>query len=213
MNIDNEQFRPGFEAWARGKYFSLELYSFPEYRDGPTQRAWEVWTAAKRDASTEPSAGYGPVHIVGDLVSNLLTLDQSTPIYAAFHVDYAGERRCRTRHVSVSRERVIDGKWVDPARTDVPYAVIVWARPQADESISAALPDEATPQELGAQVAANRDKARLDFLDGNARFRMGWQIGIAPIGCLSVKSIIMGGKPIREAIDAAIEAQKGGQHG
>lgn len=57
------------------------------------------------------------------------------------------------------------------------------------------------------------DTRRLDFLDGNSRFRMGWQVGVAPVGNVSVTSVVMGGKPIREAIDAAIAAtaqQKGG---
>jgi hypothetical protein len=86
-------------------------------------------------ASTGRDAlSYGPVHVVADLVRNLLTLDQSAPIYSAFHVDHQGQRRCRTRGVMTSWERVIDGKWVDPARTDVPYAVIVWAKPEQDEA-------------------------------------------------------------------------------
>ena len=47
------------------------------------------------------------------------------------------------------------------------------------------------------------DTERLDFLDTNKRFRMGWNVGAAPAGNLSIQSIITGGKPIREAIDAA----------
>jgi hypothetical protein len=58
----------------------------------------------------------------------------------------------------------------------------------------------------------DKDEARLDFLDSNEKFKMGWQVRAAPAGNLSVTSIIMGGKPIREAIDAAIAASatKGG---
>lgn len=53
------------------------------------------------------------------------------------------------------------------------------------------------------------DTARLDWLDEtNKRFRMGWQVGVAPAGNCSVKAIIMGGKPIREAIDAAIAKEQ-----
>lgn len=117
----------------------------------------------EREASTEPSAGYGPVHVVGDLVRNLLTLDQAAPIFAAFHVDYQGERRCRTRPISTSWERVIDGKWVDRARTDVPYAVIVWAKPEADEQAKAAgaLTDDATD---AARYRFMRSEATGDFL-------------------------------------------------
>lgn len=92
--------------------------------------------AAGATAEQSEPVAYGPVRVVGDLVRNLLTLDQTTPIFSAFHVDFKGERRCRTRPVSVSYERVIDGKWVDSARKDVPYAVIVWAKPEADEQSS-----------------------------------------------------------------------------
>ena len=59
-----------------------------------------------------------------------------------------------------------------------------------------------------AAVVASDDAARLDFLDRNAKFRMGWEVGAAPMGNLSVQSIIMGGKPIREAIDAAIRSMR-----
>lgn len=59
-----------------------------------------------------------------------------------------------------------------------------------------------TSQEPAVQA---QDAARLDFLDTNAKFRMGWRVGAAPVGNLSVQSIIMGGKPIREAIDEAMQ--------
>jgi hypothetical protein len=102
--------------------------------------------ALAQQAAPEAPA-WGPVETVADMVRNLLTLDQSTPIHAAFHVDIEGKRRCRTRPVSISRERVIDGKWVDPSRKDVPYAVIVWAK--QDE----AAPAPAT-QQAGAAVVS-----------------------------------------------------------
>jgi hypothetical protein len=112
------------------------------------------WVAAKSEASTEPSAGYGPVHVVADLVRNLLTLDQATPIYAAFHADFDGARRCRTRPVMTSLERVIDGKWVDSSRKDVPYAAIVWAKPQGDELAAGALTDDAKDAALVEDLSA-----------------------------------------------------------
>jgi hypothetical protein len=90
------------------------------------------------DGLPEPS--WGAVHTVGEMVRNLLTLDQSQPIYSAFHVDFDGQRRCRTRPVCISRERVIDGKWVDMTRKDVPYATVVWAK--QDER----MPGEESPQ-------------------------------------------------------------------
>lgn len=103
----------------------------------------------RRAAPPSPStaAGYGPVHVVSDLVRNLLTLDQSAPIFAAFHLDIDGQRRCRTRSIHTSWERVVDGKWVDSARVDVPYSVIVWAKP--DER-AATLPSPSTARDQGA---------------------------------------------------------------
>jgi hypothetical protein len=89
-------------------------------------------------ASEQPK--WAAVRTVGDMVRNLLTLDQASPIHAAFHVDFDGARRCRTRPVWISRERVIDGKWVDGARKDVPYEIVVWAKPAEDEARYGAAP-------------------------------------------------------------------------
>jgi len=90
-------------------------------------------------AKTERAPTWGKMDTVGDMVRNLLTLDQAAPIFAAFHVDIEGGRRCRTKPVAISRERVIDGKWVDSARKDVPYAHVVWAKPsERVESATAA---------------------------------------------------------------------------
>jgi hypothetical protein len=72
----------------------------------------------------------------------------------------------------------------------------------------AASPTEASPE------ADKRDAERLDWLDAtNKRFRMGWYCGIAPAGNVSLTTVIMGGKPIRQAIDSALSAaeKKGGE--
>ncbi len=69
----------------------------------------------------------------------------------------------------------------------------------------------ATPTPAPEAATAPSDALRLDWLDQtNKRFKMGWDVGLAPAGNCSVKVIIMGGKPIREAIDAAITAAKKG---
>jgi FtsZ-binding cell division protein ZapB len=62
---------------------------------------------------------------------------------------------------------------------------------------------------LKAEVEKLRkDAERLDFLDSNKDFSMGWKVNVAPVGNLSVRGIIMGGLPIREAIDAAMKETK-----
>lgn len=56
-------------------------------------------------------------------------------------------------------------------------------------------------------LKACADAKRLDFLDGNMRFKMGWYVGAAPVGNLLVSSVIQpSGKTtsIRTAIDAAM---------
>ena len=64
---------------------------------------------------------------------------------------------------------------------------------------------EATITEQAAELESLRkDAERLDYLDENLKFKMGWSVGAAPRGNLSLTSIILGGKPIREAIDSAI---------
>ena len=51
------------------------------------------------------------------------------------------------------------------------------------------------------------DAKRLNWLDDtNKRFRMGWEVGQAPAGNVSIRTIITGGKSIRDAIDAAMLA-------
>ena len=53
------------------------------------------------------------------------------------------------------------------------------------------------------------DAKRLNWLDDtNKRFRMGWEVGQAPAGNVSIRTIITGGKSIRDAIDAAMLAAK-----
>lgn len=52
------------------------------------------------------------------------------------------------------------------------------------------------------------DKGRLDFLDGNSKFKMGWSVGQSPVGNLSISAVIQLGKEpttIREAIDTALD--------
>lgn len=53
------------------------------------------------------------------------------------------------------------------------------------------------------------DAKRLNWLDDtNKRFRMGWEVGQAPAGNVSIRTIITGGKSIRDAIDAAMLASR-----
>lgn len=68
---------------------------------------------------------------------------------------------------------------------------------------------DCTIKVLTTEVEQLREDAeRLDFLDSNRRFRMGWSVKAAPVGNLSITGIIMGGLPIRDAIDAAMEGTK-----
>lgn len=56
-----------------------------------------------------------------------------------------------------------------------------------------------------------KDAARLNFLDTNLRFSIGWNVSQAPKGNIVVRDVVFLGTnkpvPIREAIDAAIAAE------
>ena len=58
----------------------------------------------------------------------------------------------------------------------------------------------------GLLLKACADTKRLNFLDGTLRMKMGWHVGAAPAGNLSVSSVIKPSGPmsIRTAIDAAM---------
>ena len=79
--------------------------------------------------------------------------------------------------------------------------------PKVGDHLYPRAPTQASqPQAVDAE-----DAARLDWLDAqNLRFRMGWQVGKAPAGNVSVKGVIFAGTQppvsIRAAIDAARRA-------
>lgn len=108
-----------------------------------------------------PSPEWGRVRTVGDMVRNLLTLDQAEPIFSAFHVDFDGARRCRASPISISHERVIDGKWVDSTRKDVPYSTVLWAKP--DERAQQAAAPGALTGEVLAQMLLDKHVTDLGY--------------------------------------------------
>jgi hypothetical protein len=119
--------------------------------------AASLYLVAHQPAQEQAEPTWGVVETVGDMVRNLLTLDQAAPVFTAFHVTIDGQRRCRvTQGITISRERVVDGKWIDSARKDVPYANIVWAKPEerAQQEPVAAPQQAAAP---GALLAILRD--------------------------------------------------------
>lgn len=73
------------------------------------------------------------------------------------------------------------------------------------ERISEDLFEHPAPIPEGSKTCS-RDTDRLNFLDRNLKFKMGWQVGQAPAGNISVTAVIMGGKNIREAIDTLMLA-------
>ena len=55
MSQDNEQYRAGFEAWARNETPGLERDDEGYYLFSHTLLAWSAWIASKREPSAEPS--------------------------------------------------------------------------------------------------------------------------------------------------------------
>lgn len=67
-----------------------------------------------------------PVKTVADLVNNLLTLDQSLPIYAALSIQHDDRRRTITMSPTLSLERVKDGRWIGEG--DALNAAVIWSK-------------------------------------------------------------------------------------
>lgn len=97
---------------------------------------------------------------------------------------------------------LLGGYEVQPIIRRLAAAILEW---QQDVLMHA--PEDVCSIDQAAAADADaiaEDTTRLNFLDTNVhKFRMGWRVGQAPVGNLSIQSIIMGGQPIREAIDAA----------
>ena len=161
-----------------GEWISSREYYQSEDQD-ETKACWvafiahiEAWGRAALAAKAEaPAPEWGRVRTVADMVRNLMTLDQAEPIFSAFHVDFDGARRCRTSPISISHERVIDGKWVDSTRKDVPYSTVVWAKPD-ERAQQAAAP-------VSHQIAAIESLGRNDptvhaFLTMKRRDGLDW---------------------------------------
>lgn len=72
MKNSTEQYRVGFEAWARSEGMSTTFAMGREYLSSQTRDAWHVWLASKRESKTDPSVipsepylgmlGYGIKH-------------------------------------------------------------------------------------------------------------------------------------------------------
>lgn len=67
-----------------------------------------------------------PVRTVADLVSNLMLMDQTLPIYGAQYIEHQGQRRCVAVPPTVSRERIMDSRWIGEG--DACNAAVIWTR-------------------------------------------------------------------------------------
>jgi hypothetical protein len=68
-----------------------------------------------------------PVVTVADLANNLLLMDQALPIYGAQYIDHPTRGRCAIAvSPTVSRERVMDSRWI--GQGDQLNAAVVWTR-------------------------------------------------------------------------------------
>ena len=71
---------------------------------------------------------------------------------------------------------------------------------------------EAVTAHIDEAIEAREDSARLDFLDENLGMfpiQMGWNVGVAPGGNVSITTVIGGQNNIRESIDFAMQSMKG----
>jgi len=132
-----------------------------------------------------------PVQIVADLVNNLLMLDQALPIYGAQYIDHPTRGRCAVAvDPTVSRERVLDSRWI--GRGDTLNAAVIWTR----ATQPAVIKDE-----------DGRDAERYRFLKSEA-YEVIIPHGSSINGCRTawITKLHPGGN-FDVAIDAAIQAK------
>lgn len=81
-----------------------------------------------------------PVNTVADLVSNLMLIDQSLPIYGAQTIEHpVGHRRTITLPPTVSLERVKDSRWIGEG--DTLNTAIIWTKAEQPASALSGVTD------------------------------------------------------------------------
>lgn len=75
-----------------------------------------------------------PTRTVADLVNNLLTMDQGLPVYCAQYIEKDGRRCAIAVPPTVSRERVLDGRWI--GQGEELNAAVVWTRAEQPAAVA-----------------------------------------------------------------------------
>lgn len=75
-----------------------------------------------------------PTRTVADLVNNLLTMDQGLPVYGAQYIEKDGRRCAIAVPPTVSRERVLDGRWI--GQGEELNAAVVWTRAEQPAAVA-----------------------------------------------------------------------------
>ena len=151
---------------------------------------------------------WGPVRTVGDLVRNLTTLEQDASIVTAFHIDFEGTRRCRAQQgITISRERVIDGRWIDSTRKDVPHAYVLWAKPDERAAALGALLE--ILRDVHDTLASESD-SDIDHFEDDEEEREGAPVQYAARKVMEVMDMLKAAAP---SAPGTLEAPKKPAHG
>lgn len=145
---------PHGDGWKLVSIFDTEdgpvawwLRELPEAEDGTTtirilQAEVEKLKARIARAGAAPAAVAPqterqficPTRTVADLVNNLLTLDQALPVFGAQYIEKDGRRCAIAVPPTVSRERVLDGRWIGQGE-DL-NAAVVWTRAEQPAAVA-----------------------------------------------------------------------------
>ena len=116
--------REAFNAWAEDNGFATYTAHQNGYEDAATQCAWEGWRGALQTNGSP--VGWGDAKTVGQLISQLRTIDPSESIRTAYFVTIGGEKRTKVSGVTLSRERV-EGGFIRTGDESVSYSNVIWA--------------------------------------------------------------------------------------
>jgi hypothetical protein len=141
---------------------------------------------------------WGAPKTIRQLIIQLETMDPDLPVHGALHVEIAGKRMARCRHLSMSFERV-DKPWIKQGDESIPYSLVFWTQADEGARVDVGPPCAAAP----AISAETRLREALEpFLTGWAD-ENGW----TDIACQNDRIVDWFGPSDFARVDAALKSQ------
>jgi len=111
-----------------------------------------VVSALRAPPSDEPKPEWGNAETVGNLIAQLRTMPADQPIYGAYHIiQDDGPALLRVKGLTLSRERVVDGRTIDE-KAAVPYSIVAWTGSKEPAAERGTVDREAIATEIAKSI-------------------------------------------------------------